>query len=314
MDQLKLPPENGPKRDRSKWPITLILGGIIACVVLPVLAAVGPSTLSRERARWLMAAAENSLEESEDGDDEYAKKTRELLEKAVELDPSIRFSPEFFDVNLRSGKLEASEAYNIYLEAPESMKPRVAIGFSRIFAKNKNFKVAFDFMKIGMPRLQDRSPIANNEFAYSAALSGEELDEALTAIDKAIESESNSAFLDTKAWVLFNRDENAKALEVMDEAISVFNSEVENAVLSPGQRKAWLAFRAETDGKSVDSSSPVPPIQSLSNPTLRELFRTFAVYQFHRAEILKKLGRGGEAQKIVDWLGKRGFPDLEKLH
>ncbi len=314
MDHPELLPENNSNRDQSKWPIALILGAIIACVGLPVLAAIAPSALSRERARWLLAAAENALDKSDDGDDQYAQMTRELLEKAIELDPMIRFSPAFFDVNLRSGKLAANEAYDIYLEAPENMKSIVALGFSRIFAKNRDFKVAFDFLKLGMPRLQDRSATANNEFAYAAALSGQELDEALEAIDKTLETASNSAFLDTKAWVLFKREEYDKALKFIDQAISVFDSEVENALLSPGQRKAWIAFQGGLDENGAETSSKPPKAPNQSNSALRELFRTFAVYQFHRAEILKMLDRAEEAQKIVDWLGDRGFSDLEKLH
>jgi hypothetical protein len=310
MDHRNLLPETNPTPARSKWPMVVILGLIIACVVLPVLSAAWPA----ERARWLLAAAANALEESHENDDKFAERTRELLRQAIEVDPSIKFSTEFMELNLITGELDADEANEILLSAPEKNRPLVAYRISQIFAKNREFNVAFDFLKRGFPELDQRPARICNDFAYFAALSDQDLDEALLSIDHALQSIDNSGLVDTKAWVLFKLERLDDALKAIDESISKFDVEVKAAALTAAERKALTAFRTEPIKNSLQASPKKLENSGGGNRNLQEWFRQLAVYQYHRKEILEKLGRKEEALQIVDWLKNRGYHDLEKLH
>ena len=309
MDHPKLLPETNPGPTRSRWPMVVMLGLIIACVVFPVLVAAWPA----EHARWLVAEAANALEQSQENEDKFAEQTRELLRQAIEIDPSIKFAPEFIDLNLVTGELDANQAYEIFLEAPEETRSRIAFGFSQIFAKKRDFKLAFAFLKAGFPTLNRRSALINNNFAYFAALSDQELDEALLSIDHALQAVADSGLLDTKAWVLFKMARFEESLKTIDQAISKSETETKAVLLNPADRKALTAFRTGLPPNPPGSNQKLPANSVNSSRNLRELSRGFAVFQYHRAEILKKLDREAEAQQIFDWLNFRGYRDLEKL-
>ncbi len=76
--------------------------------------------------------------------------------------------------------------------------------------------------------INPESALVLNNYAYMFALQNSNLNEAMTMVDKAIEIEpENSAFLDTKAWLLFRQGKYHEALQQITVAIELGSESAE---------------------------------------------------------------------------------------
>lgn len=77
--------------------------------------------------------------------------------------------------------------------------------------------------------LNPKDPVSNNNYAYSLAEDGKDLNKAQELIGKAIKEDPNNAnFLDTNGWILFKLGENDAALEYIKKSISLDSTNYES--------------------------------------------------------------------------------------
>ncbi len=70
--------------------------------------------------------------------------------------------------------------------------------------------------------------VALNNFAYSLALRGKQLEKALKMVSKALDiSADNASYLDTKGWILYKIEKPKEAKEYVEKALSIQNDNAE---------------------------------------------------------------------------------------
>jgi tetratricopeptide (TPR) repeat protein len=128
---------------------------------------------------------------------------------------------------------------------------------------------------------------ALNGLAYAQALAQKDLDEAVANANRALElSPGNPAILDTRGYLLYLTKDYAAALKDMDAAIA--GVEELTGALKPREQR--------------------PPLESILRASIRTRFesetsdpyRTTAVLHYHRALVLRALGREKEAESDLD--------------
>ncbi len=128
---------------------------------------------------------------------------------------------------------------------------------STILSNRKKFEASAKLLQQYLPDREQRDPLANNQIAYMRALAGVDLEEALADVDKALESQQNESFLDTKAWVLHRLGRDEEALEVIDEAMK----EIESTWLSNSRLEKFFTRMNELEQALGQKQDPVPKEQ-----------------------------------------------------
>jgi tetratricopeptide (TPR) repeat protein len=189
----------------------------------------------------------------EDGEEEQALKD---FDKAVELAPEKADALEKRgNVLLKAGKFE---------RAVEDWK-----------------QVERDSRRSGSPPRD----VALNQLAYSQALAKVELDEALDNINRALDIRPNEpAFLDTRGYIYYLKDEFEPALQDLDKAVQSTDAFVAKISKPPAEG-------AKAAGKNSSGR------EGTTETRRRELLNASAVIHYHRALVLKALDRDEDAEK-----------------
>lgn len=166
-----------------------------------------------------------------------------------------------------------------------------------------------------------------NQLAYLRALNGRDLDQALEEIELALantpasESATRAAFLDTRAWVLFGLERYPEALLDINKSISLetvglvawlgtimgvdsSSNKTDSRSAEPGDTEAELA-----DGLDADSMAASPAKELTSDQAAQRdsKARRLGPLYYHRAMILKAMGRDKAAERDFQWLRDNGL-------
>lgn len=248
----------------------------------------------------MVAEAESAIDKSKEPGDEFIKKGKALLDKAAQIYPDVKRDPAYLNNILRVTSFDLDTALQIIDMLSSNAKTITAARLSLEFLKKREFESAYQLVVAGFPGIADRTPEERNCIAYFASLANRDLEIALAEVDKALKEEVNSEMLDTKAWVLHRLNKNEEALPIINEAISLQETELKK--LPADVLKTVERF---LDGKLDDKKSLRTPVQ--------ELLKNLAVLRYHRAEILLAAGKDEDAEKQFEWLDIH-FPIREELY
>ncbi|MCK5076559.1 MAG: hypothetical protein KAR38_09295, partial [Calditrichia bacterium] len=125
---------------------------------------------------------------------------------------------------------ENNEELRLILERLLSLDPqnRMAISFlADYYQGKKNYTLADSLYRQGL-KYYPEEPLLLNNFAYSLAVRNVELDSALSYINIALSKEpENSAYLDTKGWILYQKKEYKQAYEFIFKAYNKIKNDRE---------------------------------------------------------------------------------------
>jgi tetratricopeptide (TPR) repeat protein len=292
----------------DRWTLFAVLAFFLGVVGVPIAKAYWPS----ERARWLVAAAENALKK---GTDEQLAQAKQLLDEAVKSYPEIQKSPDFIRVSF---PLPPDSAIKLIQSLPPDQRPFLANVLAQKHLDIRDFDAAYEILSAGTPAPSLRSPIQRNQLAYFAALANRDLELALEDIEKALAEKKIASYLDTKAWVLFRLKRFDEALVAIDlsleSAINEIKTDLKNA---PFQAEAFKKIQDLLNGNKPFVKRPFEdtsdPLASFSEE-FANILKTIVVLHYHRGEILEALGNVEEADKEYTWVQNRGFNDFERLY
>ncbi len=278
--------------------------------MIPVCVAYWPI----ERARWLVAAADNALAKSNDDDDQWIQQAQALLEQAKNSYSGIENTLEFARTSFRMDPEETDRAIKLVLSTGPSRQIHAANVLAELRLESADFDSAYQILVAGYPSPASRSAIERNQLAYYAALANRDLEIALSDIEKALVEMKNASFLDTKAWILFRLKRYDEALVAIDQSIKELKLEVKETVFPSPMRAKIQDLH---DGKEPFVKRP---LAELSNPLasfnreFSQIIKSIVVIHYHRGEILEALEKTAEADEEYSWLQDRGFHDFERLY
>jgi len=272
-----------------------------------------------ERARWLLAAADNALDKSKDIGDGWKLEAQALLDRAEASDPTIKNSLEFARVDFRLHPEEVELAIKLVLSVDPANQAHAANVLSEMRLEMRDFDAAYRILVAGYPGEAARTAAQRNNLAYYAALANRELEPALVDIEKALAEKKSdlyekAMYLDTKAWVLFRLKRYDDALAAIDLSMADYAKNLEETPYKPAVRAVFhdlfnqkppFVKRSETD-----KAEPLEKFQ----PEIQQIVKLIVVTHYHRAEILKNLGETEEADLENAWLRDRGFNHFEHLY
>lgn len=150
-------------------------------------------------------------------------------EKAIKLYPQEHFFYLFKGVSAsqqKKYKVAELALTTGYLYAKEDKdKNSIQELLADVYYKNGNVEKAFDLFEQMVIQNPENISVLNN-YAYFLALENRELEKAEKMSKKTVEKEPESAtFLDTYAWVLYIQKKYAVALEYMQKAINSLKEE-----------------------------------------------------------------------------------------
>jgi tetratricopeptide (TPR) repeat protein len=218
-----------PKRN---WYLTVLIVGSTLFAVGGVVRALfyGPV-----HARWLVAHAANELAA------QRVDSAVSWLDKAYSASSDIASDSDYWRLRFEilSGKkpLPSDELDQFVNEAIESInkdadqfyKTTVASKLSRLLFNDMYFKHALLVLEKTLPPLEDRTPSENNEIAYTRSIAGQDLDMALTEINRSLQDRNTNQFsqlFDTKAWILHKKGDSEKAIKFADAAVKEWYKEI----------------------------------------------------------------------------------------
>lgn len=144
------------------------------------------------------------------------------LKKAVELNSN--------DVNTLSAyaytlnQLKKDDEAIKYLRQALSVQPddvNVIGTLALIYNSRREFSISDSLYEKAL-ELKPDDPIINNNYAYSLSTRGEQLERALKMVNFALEKDSlNTAYLDTKGWILYKLGDYAEAHKFISRAIEL---------------------------------------------------------------------------------------------
>ncbi|MCU0710994.1 MAG: hypothetical protein MUC43_02965 [Pirellula sp.] len=218
-----------PKRN---WYLTVLIVGSTLFAVGGVFRALfyGPV-----HARWLVAHAANELAA------QRVDSAVSWLDKAYSSSADITSDHDYWRLRFEilSGKnpLPADELEQFVAQAVESInndanqayRNDVASRLSQLLFNETYFKQALTVLEKTLPPLEQRTASENNEIAYTRSIAEQDLDVALSEINRALQDPSTtrfSQFFDTKAWILFKKGESEKALKFANAAIKEWYREI----------------------------------------------------------------------------------------
>lgn len=167
-----------------------------------------------ERVRFLLALAYSYRAKYKEAIAEHLK----LLEKPLlELKESdIRYS--LAQIYFEQKDLDKAETeYKTILEKnPEDSNAHFYLGY--IYNESSKTESAISEFRRAI-ELDSANSLALNSLSYVYAQQGQNLDDALVLIQKALEFEpSNGAYLDTRGWIYFKKGDLEKAIKYLENA------------------------------------------------------------------------------------------------
>jgi tetratricopeptide (TPR) repeat protein len=272
-------PTNSPPPEPSRFGRRLLIIGLIVMLVAPCAGVLGP----REVALWYFAAAQEDRAAGHK-DQAYARladamrwspgSPQMLLQRAVWRLEDGQTEDALSDANQASEL--ARESYTIL-----STHAQILQHLDRHAEAIQDWK-AID--RLSLTRGTPGRAQALNGLAYAQAVGKLELKDALKNVGEALELEPSSpAILDTRGYILHLQGEHEKALADMDLAVTGMEHELTIIQSLPKEsRQANLLYA------DIDLSGLNKPEQGV------------AVVRYHRALVLKALGRDKDAEKDLD--------------
>ncbi|NLA22236.1 MAG: tetratricopeptide repeat protein, partial [Candidatus Marinimicrobia bacterium] len=111
--------------------------------------------------------------------------------------------------------------------------------------------------------------IALNNYAYSLAVRGERLDEALKMVDLALVKEPNNAsYLDTKGWILYRQKKYKEAIKYIQKSLEIEQDNAEvlehlgdvyQALRQPKKARTYYQRAAEIDKNNENLKRKLQP-------------------------------------------------------
>ncbi len=326
-----------PSQPLNRWAVTLFVLFVLSLVIVPVIVAYSPI----ERARWLVAAADNALENPKEQRKVSMQKAKVLLEQAKKSYPEIENSLEFARTSLFvAHNEELSLAIDSLDFSPESvpltteqldramsvvtlssplMKAHVANVLGDVLLKMKDYDSAYQILVAGYPTQEKRDAEQRNNLAYYAALANRDLETALEDIEKAMSGKKLGTsefpmYLDTKAWILFRAQRFEEALTAIDSSIEEYAKDFKETPYKPSVKAIFQdLFNQNPPFTKRPIGDKFDPFEQFS-PQIRQILKLIVVTHYHRAEILEGLGRIEEADAEYTWLVDRGFHDFDQLY
>ncbi|MFM7071323.1 MAG: hypothetical protein ACKO38_05950 [Planctomycetota bacterium] len=303
----------------------------------------------REVARWYQAIA---AEQFENGEEERARQS---------IENALRWSPDDSRIYLQVArwKREAGR-HEEALEWCGKARERGGVEVAIILEETENLwslkrwnDALAQWKRLSQLASESAGESASvvpravllNSLAYARALANTELTEALRDIDEAIElAGRDSAFLDTRGYILYRRGEGDAARRDLDAALELIGVPVADANANANDKtdgktndKTGEKTDGKTDGKTddkrnaqakasreaepqadVNDSQPAaspskekevkPSRSAASQPEVQKLQRTRAVLLYHRMLILEKLGADADEaadRRRIEALGYR---------
>jgi len=296
-------------KESDRWTLVAVIAFLLGIVAIPIGKAYWPS----ERARWLLAAAENALTRATDENDTRPE-AQELLEQATSSYPEIEKTLDFARISFRMNPDETDRAIKLVLSMSPDRQVHAANTLAEMRLNAGNFESAYMILVAGYPGPSSRSPVERNQLAYYAALANRDLELALADIENALSDSKNASFLDTKAWVLFRLGRFDDALNTIDLAIAELKVELKDTPFpSPVRDKVQDMLEGKepfVKRALEDSSSPLASF----NESFAQVLKSIVVIHYHRGEILEALGKIEEADQEYAWAQDRGFHDFDRLY
>lgn len=324
----------------------LILIATIALPVVPIaMDYFGPET----SARWMLANAANEFDR---GNVVQAQKLLEgAFEKSNEIITDRDFWRQFERIELSkeadAADLSPTKLWEEMIRRIDNpaVQANAAIEISTILSNRKKFEASAKLLQQYLPDREQRKPLENNQIAYMRALAGVDLEEALADVDKALESQQNESFLDTKAWVLHRLGRNEEALEAIDEAMKEIestwqsNARIEKFFKRISELEQALGQKPETapqeqegaeenggsEGAQVDVRKKDVRAKGAGLVTLlsefpvvergmTQLLDIFTTMRYHRMRICESLKMDDEVAKELRWLDAFSAKELDELY
>lgn len=144
------------------------------------------------------------------------------LKKAVELNPADVNTISAYAYTLNQLKLD--EEAILYLNKALSIDPNdvnVMGTLALIYNAQKVFEKSDSLYEKAL-EIKSDDPLINNNYAYSLSTRGIQLDRALKMVNLALEKDSlNTAYLDTKGWILYQLGRYDEAKYFISKAIQL---------------------------------------------------------------------------------------------
>ena len=247
---------------RRNWYLTVLIVGSTLFAVGGVFRALfyGPV-----HARWLVAHAANELAA------QRVDSAISWLDKAYSSSADIASDLDYwrlrFEILTGKNPLPADELQQFVNEAIESInrdadqayKIKVALKLSRLLFNEMYFKHALIVLDKILPPPEERTASENNEIAYTRSIAEQDLDLALTEINRSLQDRNTNQFsqlFDTKAWILYKKGEPEKALKFANAAVKEWYKEIAAAnanyalLLLPDDK---FTLTKENDEPTIDS-------------------------------------------------------------
>ena len=259
-------PQPPPER-KPRWTRRLLILATLLILLLPAIAVFGPP----EIAAWHLAAAQ---EERAAGNKELAY---ERLADATRWSPGQpglflqRAAWRLEDGNIEEALADANEAVDLSPDNYETLSLRATIlqNLDRHAEAIQDWKT---IDRLSLTRGWPERATAQNGLAYARAVGKLDLKEALRNVEEALKVRPNEpAILDTRGYLLYLQGEHAKALVDMDAAV-----------------------------KGIEDARPSPirhPPDDIDISRVNTFEQGIAVIHYHRALVLKALGREADAEQ-----------------
>lgn len=282
----------------KKWSVLPVIVGTVFLVVLPIVF----DRMNGMRNRWALARVANLADQgSELAETELARAVLGLSEPERERDYwNVRLK---IALNRDSGG-EAIDVVGRALQALPEFR-NIALMAYLHFYEQLDFENALRARLLFYGGREIEHPAILNEIAYLRSLALLDLDQGLSEIERALRELPNSAaFLDTRAWILFQMGRPKEALEDATRAVQIAVSQYEANQNSFAYRiSQWLGGRPQ----------PSAPDGLLTELEAGQDLWSLGVLHYHRGRILESLGRTEEAEEMWQWLKDHQLPKDDRL-
>lgn len=144
------------------------------------------------------------------------------LKKAVELNSNDLNTLSAYAYTLNQLKKDEQAIY--YLKQALAIDPNDVniIGTLALIYNSQRLFEKSDSLYERALELKPDDPLINNNFAYSLSTRGIQLERALRMVNRSLEKDSlNSAYLDTKGWILYQLGRYVEAKEFISKAVEL---------------------------------------------------------------------------------------------